>query len=120
MTDKPASYYSDLLLALYPCRHSFDLKIIHSKPKGHCGFYKPVSASIRINDGWGDTHRCIEIAIHEFAHHLHYTEFGKEEKKQRPHGREFWQIYGHLMARAKELLDYDYPGVPLIVFPGQE
>ena len=90
MTDKPGSYFSELLLALYPCRQSFDLKIIHSKPKGHCGLYKPVSESIRINDGWGDTHRCIEIAIHEYAHHLHYTEFGKEEMKQRPHGREFW------------------------------
>lgn len=107
MTDKPESYFTQKLLDIYPCKKPFHLKIIHSKPKSHCGFYTAARAAIRINDGWGDTHKCLEIAIHEYAHHLHHTEFDKEEKKQKPHGREFWQIYGQLMAQAKKKLGYE-------------
>lgn len=62
----------------------------------------------------------VKTAIHEYAHHIHYTEFDKGEKKQAPHGREFWQIYGQLMCRAKELGICDDKRAAVIVFPREE
>ena len=61
-----------------------------------------------------------ESAINEYAHHLHYTEFAKEAKKQDPHGPAFWQIYGQLVGRAKALGVYEDANLPIIVFPDPE
>ena len=80
------------------------------------GSYSFALNSIRVYDGWGDTHVCLKIAIHEYAHHLHQTEFGKAEKKQRPHGPEFWQIYGQLIWRAKQLRLFEDTKYPVIGF----
>ena len=93
----------DQLLRLYPCKTPFILIVLHKKPKTKMGTYIWAKRRIRVYDGWGDTRVCLETAIHEYAHHLHYTEFGKEKKKQRPHGPEFWQIYGQLMNRAEAI-----------------
>ena len=80
------------------------------------GSYSFALHSIRVYDGWGDTRRCLKTAIHEYAHHLHQTEFGKEEKRQRPHGPEFWMIFGQLMKRAKTIgVDVDSYG-PIVDF----
>lgn len=119
MTDKPASYFENILLTLYPCKVPFHLRIHHTKPKGRCGSYWPHNRHILINDKFitMDTIRCTRTAIHEYAHHLHYTEFGKEEKKEKPHGPEFWMIYSQLMCRAKALGLYEDPSVPVIDFP---
>ena len=119
MTDKTASYFTEQLLRIYPCKVPFELRILHTKPKGRCGSSWSHNRHILINDKFDilDTRRCLEIAIHEYAHHLHYTEFGKEEKKEKPHGPEFWMIYGQLMCRAKELGIYEGPFVPVLEFP---
>ena len=117
MTDKDAGYFKILLLSLYPCKLSFSVSIRHTKPKTRCGSYYIKRRLIIINDGWGDTKRCTEIAIHEYSHHLHYTEFGKKQRKQAPHGPEFWQIYGQLMARAKMMGYYEDEKQPVIDFP---
>ena len=113
MTDKPASYFTDQLLSLYPGKTAFTLIVLHKKPKTKMGTYIWAKCKIRIYDGWGDTRVCLETAIHEYAHHLHYTEFGKQGKKQKPHGKEFWQIYGQLMALAKEKINFEY-GTPTL------
>ena len=117
MTDQDAGYFKNLLLSLYPCKQSFSVTIRHTKPKTRCGSYYHKRCLIIINDGWGDTRRCTEIAIHEYSHHLHFTEFGKKQRKQAPHGPEFWQIYGQLMSRAKALRYYEDEGVPVITLP---
>ena len=118
MTDKPASYFTDILLRIYPCKVPFELRILHTKPKERCGSYWPHNRHILINDKFLilDTKRCTEVAIHEYAHHLHHTEFGKEEKKQKTHGPEFWQIYGQLIWRAKQLGLYEDATNPVIDF----
>ena len=117
MTDKGPDYFKALLLALYPCKQPFSVTVRHTRPKTRCGSYYIRRRLIIINDGWGDTKRCTEIAIHEYTHHLHYTEFGKKQRGQAPHGPEFWQIYGQLMSRAKTLGYYEDESVPVIALP---
>ena len=118
MTDKPASYITEQLLRIYPCKVPFELRILHTKPKGRCGSYWSHNRHILINDKFIilDTRRCMEVAIHEYAHHLHHTEFGKEEKGEKPHGPEFWMIYGQLMNRAKALGIEVSSAEPILVF----
>jgi predicted SprT family Zn-dependent metalloprotease len=55
---------------------------------------------IRIYAPWQEETPLEEIAIHEYAHHIHYTEQNKVENKERPHGAQFWEIYGALMCVA--------------------
>jgi hypothetical protein len=58
----------------------------------------------------------MEVAIHEYAHHLHHTEFGKEEKGEKAHGPEYWMIYGQLMNHAKAIgIDVE-PYGPIVDF----
>lgn len=103
-----ADYYKDLLRKIYPCKVPFDLVLVHTKPKTRMGSYNPRTRMIRINDGWGDTMHSTETAIHEYAHHIHFTEKGKTKRKEEPHGRQFWQIYGQLMFIAKKKGFYDH------------
>jgi hypothetical protein len=100
--EQPASYFKQYLLSIYKCKIDFEVFLTHRKPKTRMGTYSPSLKRIRIHDGWGDVDVCKEIAIHEYAHHLHLTEFNRNELGQRPHGHEFWQIYGILMNRAVE------------------
>lgn len=118
MTYKTASYFTEQLLRIYPCKVPFELHILHTKPIRRCGSYWSHNRHILINDKFDilDTRRCMEVAIHEYAHHLHHTEFGKEEKRDKPHGPEYWMIYGQLMNRAKAIgIDVESYG-PIIDF----
>ena len=110
-------YYSKLLLSIYPCKVSFTVGVKNDKPKKRLGTYYPGKKRIIIHTGKRDKYNPVETAIHEYAHHLHYTEFDKAKKKQAPHGKEFWQIYGQLMSRAKALRYYEDEGVPVITLP---
>lgn len=118
-TKKDAAYFTELLLKIYPCKVPFELRILHTKPKQKIGSYWPHNRHILINDKrmTMDDARCTEVAIHEYAHHLHYTEFKKVERQQQPHGPQFWMIYGQLMARAKALGLYDSPVLPVLEAP---
>ena len=95
-------FYKDYLKQIYVCKVPFGVVVVHTKPKIRMGTYNPRSRRIRINDGWGDVHNCKETAIHEYAHHIHFTEKGKTKRKEDPHGKQFWQIYGQLMFLAKQ------------------
>ena len=95
-------FYKDYLKQIYVCKVPFDVVVVHTKPKTRMGTYNPSSRRIRINDGWGNVHDCKETAIHEYAHHIHYTEKGKNKRKEDPHGKQFWQIYRQLMFPAKQ------------------
>ena len=57
---------------------------------------------IRIHGGRGDDKLCKMIAIHAYAHHLNHTEAMQDERQNKSHGHEFWQIYGMLLVKAKE------------------
>ena len=103
MMEKEPKFYHDLLLAIYPCKVPFTLAVKEDKPKTRLGTYYSSSKRIIIHLGWSGKYDMVETAIHEYAHHVHYTEFDKSGRKQAPHGKEFWQIYGQLMCRAKEL-----------------
>ena len=102
VNNQEGEFFKEFLLNIYPCKYSFDVSVIHTKPKTRMGTYNPRTCRIRINDGWGDTERCKEIAIHEYAHHIHFTEKGKTQRKEDPHGKQFWQIYGQLTMIAKQ------------------
>lgn len=104
-----AEFYKSFLLDIYQCTKPFDLVVVHTKPKTRMGTYAPRFSRIRINDGWGDTEWCKEIAIHEYAHHIHFTEKGKTRKKEDPHGKQFWQIYGQLILLARQKGLYNHP-----------
>ena len=112
-----AKYYTDRLLAIYPCKVPFTLVVIPDKPKKRIGTYYGSTHRIVLHSGWEPKHDLVEVAIHEYAHHLHDTEFGSVEKKQPPHGKEFWQIYGQLVNRAKVLGIYEDKRLPVLEFP---
>lgn len=108
VNDQSGDFFKEFLLQIYQCKYPFDVSVIHTKPKTRMGTYNPKTCRIRINDGWGDTERCKEIAIHEYAHHIHFTEKDKTRREEDPHGKQFWQIYGQLMflAQQKELFNH--------------
>lgn len=117
MASNDPLYYKNLLTTLYPCKVPFTVVIKEDKPKKRLGTYYGKTRRIIIHTGWAPKHDPVETAIHEYAHHLHYTEFEKAKKKNAPHGKEYWQIYGQLMNRAKILGLCDYELSPVILFP---
>ena len=116
--DNEAEYYKELLLTLYPCKEPFSLAVKTDKPKKRLGTYYSGKKRIIVHVGWSSKYDMVETAIHEYAHHIHYTEFDKAKKKQAPHGREFWQIYGQLMNRARVLGICNDKRASVIDFPG--
>lgn len=107
VNDQSGEFYKTFLRQIYSCKVPFDVVVVHTKPKTRMGTYNPRSRRIRINDGWGNVHDCKETAIHEYAHHIHFTEKEKTKRKEEPHGKQFWQIYGQLMFLAKQKGLYD-------------
>ncbi len=101
MTNNPdANYFKNLLLNIYPCKEPFELLVVDKKPKTRMGVYIIDKRRIRIYARWRVASPLEEIAIHEYAHHIHYTEQNKVKNQERPHGPQFWEIYGALMCRA--------------------
>ena len=110
-------FYADLLCSVYPCKVPFSVTVRNDKPRKRLGTYYPKTKRIIIHTGWKETHNCTETAIHEFAHHIHHTEFKKQERKQKPHGKAFWQIYGQLIWRAKAIGAFEDDRLPVLTFP---
>lgn len=114
MTNLSAEYFRQYLLKIYPCRVEFSLKVTHKRCKTRLGSYNRYSHNINIHDKQLDDEYCKEVAIHEYAHHLHHTEpclFTNDKRKSdRSHGCHFWIIYTFLMQQAyqKELFSYKY------------
>ena len=101
-TTKVATKLKWMLLKLYRPQVAFELRVTTNRPKSRMGYYVPAKRSITIHGGWGDVHSLEEIAIHEYAHHIHFTEHRRSGKKDAPHGQSFWRIYSALMAKAIE------------------
>ena len=101
-TTKVATQLKWMLLKIYRPQVAFELRVTMQRPKSRMGYYVPAKRSITIHGGWGDVHSLEEIAIHEYAHHIHFTEHRRSGKKDAPHGQNFWRIYSALMAKAIE------------------
>ena len=106
-----AEYYKQFLLKIYQCKEPFELLVINKRPKTKSGCYVLHLRRIRIYSGWSFALPLEDIAIHEYAHHIHNTEkggiFGRG--RERAHGEIFWRIYSALRAKAiqKGLFDDD-------------
>lgn len=100
-----AEYFKEYLLRIYTCKVPFELFVIDKKPRTKMGAYIHTSDKhrIRIYSKWRSACPLEEIAIHEYAPHIHETEkggiFGRGANKS--HGEIFWRIYSALMARAQ-------------------
>ena len=101
-TTKVARQLKWMLLKIYRPQVAFELRVTMQRPKSRMGYYVPAKHSITIHGGWGDVHPLEEIAIHDYAHHIHFTEHRRNGKKDTPHGQTFWRIYSALMAKAIE------------------
>ena len=113
MTNLTAEYFHHFLLKIYPCRVPFTVKVTHKRCKTRLGSYYPSTHNINIHDQQLDDETCKEVAIHEYAHHLHHSEpglFTNDERLDRSHGCHFWIIYAFLMQKAyqKGLFSYKY------------
>ena len=101
-TTKVATQLKWMSLKIYRPQVAFELRVTEQRPKSRMGYYAPAKRSITIHGGWGDVYSLEEIAIHEYAHHIHLTEHRRSGKKDAPHGPNFWRIYSALMAKAIE------------------
>ena len=91
-----------LLLKIYRCKNDFDLLVIDKMPKTKMGVYIIDKKRIRIYSKWVCITPLEEIAIHEYAHHVHETEKRQNpnRRQERSHGPEFWRIYSALCCKA--------------------
>lgn len=101
-TTEVATQLKWMLLKIYRPQVAFELRVTMQRPKSRMGYYVPAKRSITIHGGWGDVHSLEEIAIHEYAHHIHFTEHRRSSKNDAPHGPNYWRIYSALMAKAIE------------------
>ena len=101
-TTKVATQLKWMLLKIYRPQVAFELRVTMHRPKSRMGYYMPAKRSITIHGGWGDVLSLKEIAIHEYAHHIHFTEHRRSGKKDALHGPNYWRIYSALMAKAIE------------------
>ena len=94
-----------LLLKIYRCKKDFELMVIDKKPKTKAGVYIVGKQRIRVYAKWSCSMSLIEIAIHEYAHHIHETEKRTNEnrRQERSHGPEFWRIYSALCSKATHM-----------------
>lgn len=112
-------YYKDLLLTIYPCKVPFSIAVRDDRPRRRLGTYYFLKQRIILHCGKGVRTNPVETAIHEYAHHIHYTEFNCRERRDAPHGKQFWQIYGQLMCHARSLgiIQDTLVQDPVLVFP---
>lgn len=100
LNDAQGPYLKAMLKSIYPCKEDFRLRLTHKSPKTLSGCYSINLKRINIHDGLGGLEFCKKVAIHEYAHHIHYTEC--HEKGDKPHGRKFWMIHDALLAVATQ------------------
>ena len=117
MNNQTPEYFRNLLLKIYRCKKPFELKVVNKKPKTKMGVYIVDAKRIRIYSKWKSDCPLEEIAIHEYAHHIHETEkrIIQNRRKERVHGPEFCRIYSALMSVAIRRGLYDDPLITYII-----
>ena len=78
-----ASELKALLLKIYRCKKDFELLVIDKKPKTRAGVYIVENRRIRVYAKWICSMSLEEIAIHDYAHHIHETEKRKPSQSSR-------------------------------------
>ena len=97
-------YYKEFLLKIYKCKVPFELRLMKTMPKHYIGLYVIKPHRIILYPKRTDAQRMLEVAIHEYAHHVHHTELSKGDSKlDSSHGHNFMRIYTALRAKAVEL-----------------
>ncbi len=78
---KSAIELTKLLRSIYNCKYPFTLLTIDKRPKTRMGVYIVDSKRIRIYTKYRDVCPLEEIAIHEYAHHIHETELRQSSNR---------------------------------------
>ena len=105
----------DFLKSIYDSKYDFEVRVSDRKTSRRLGTYFKLKRKIvlypkLIKRSKNDLKA---IAIHEYAHHLHFTEFQSPEDKD-PHGPHFWRIYSALMSKATMMGIYSDPYIATI------
>lgn len=96
-------YFKRYLFGIYKPTKDFELIITSKTPKTKYGYYRICKQRIVIHYiGSRDIESLHKIAIHELAHHIHYTELDCKAREERPHGKEFYLIFNALMLLATQ------------------
>jgi hypothetical protein len=103
----------EILLSLEKDVPEFKVIFTGKESKRVDGLYKPESREILIHTkNFKDENELLYTAIHEFAHHVHFSRY-PEEVTRRAHTNRFWNIFHNLLADAeargiyKSLFDND-------------
>ena len=94
-----------MLLAIYDCKLPFAIRISKRKCKRILASYTHHNSTITIYDLQGVAD-AVEVAIHEYAHHINRTEWwngaAPMSKFETSHGYRFWFLYSRLVELANE------------------
>ena len=91
------------LLRLEPDTEEFSLIFSGKQSRKVNGLYHPEKREIIIhNRNFSDDNDLMYTAVHEFAHHLHFTR-SPVPIAAKAHRNEFWDLFHKLLARAEEL-----------------
>ena len=91
-----------LLLELDNSVPDFNVVFTGKESKRVDGLYKPEKKEILIhNKNFSEDNSLMYTAIHEFAHHVHFSRY-PEEVTRRAHTNRFWDIFHSLLSDAEE------------------
>jgi hypothetical protein len=92
----------ELLLLLEKNVPDFSVVFTGKESKWVDGLYKPESKEILIhNRNFEDDNSLIYTAIHEYAHHVHFSRY-PDEVTRRAHTNRFWDLFHGLLSIAEE------------------
>ena len=89
-----------ILIDIYRPKADFSIVLTDRKYRRRLGTYYPDRHLIYVHGGWGDDIMSITTAIHEYAHHIHFTE-RSSVAYEKSHGLEFQLIQKALLATAE-------------------
>jgi hypothetical protein len=96
----------EILLRLEPDVEEFSLIFSGKQSRRVNGLYHPETREIIIhNRNFADDNDLMYTAIHEFAHHIHFTR-SPVPISGKAHRNEFWDLFHKLLARAEETAIY--------------
>ncbi len=92
----------DILLELENNVPEFTVIFTGKESKRVDGLYKPESCEILIhNKNFQDDNALLYTAIHEYAHHVHFSRY-PEEVTRRAHTNRFWDLFHSLLSDAED------------------
>ncbi len=91
------------LLLLHRPEQDFELAFTNRNYRTVGGCYNPRNRRIYVNNNHASLSRWMEVAIHEFAHHIHYTEGELLRRDPAPHGATFHRINDALRQQASAM-----------------